>query len=48
MWNIRFYNFERPNLAFDYLAPAQVHGLNPADPFVIPSPLALSNLTTLS
>jgi putative transposase len=44
---IRFYNFQRPHQALDYLTPAQVHGL--ATPYlpVIDLPSTLTNPTTL-
>lgn len=45
---IRFYNFERPHQALDYLTPAQVYGVNPRVPFVVHSPLTLTNQTTLN
>ena len=45
---IRFYNFERPHQALDYLTPAQVYGVNPQVPFVVHSPLTLTNRTTLN
>ena len=44
----RFYNFERPHQALDYLTPAQVYGL--ATPYlpVIDLPSTLTNRTTLN
>ena len=45
---IRFYNFERPHQALDYLTPARVYGVNPQSPFVVHSPLTLTNRTTLN
>lgn len=45
---IRFYNFERPHQALDYLTPAQVYSVNLRIPFVVHSPLTLTNCTTLN
>jgi putative transposase len=42
---IRFYNFERPHQALEYLTPAQVYGANPRVPLVVHS--TLTNQTTL-
>jgi putative transposase len=44
---LRFYNFDRPHQALEYLTPAQVYGVNPRAPFVVHSPLTLTNRTTL-
>jgi putative transposase len=44
----RFYNFDRPHQALEYLTPAQVYGVSPQVPFVIHSPLTLTNRTTLN
>ena len=45
---IRFYNFERPHQALDYLTPAQVHGV--ATPYLplIDLPSTIINRTTLN
>jgi putative transposase len=43
---IRFYNFERPHQALDYLTPAQVYGVNPQVPLVVHS--TLTNHITLN
>ena len=42
---IRFYNFERPHQALEYLTPAQVYRVNPRVPLVVHS--TLTNQTTL-
>jgi putative transposase len=53
----RFYNFERPHQALEYLTPAQVYGVSPQVPFVVHSPLTslapparagVTNRTTLN
>jgi putative transposase len=44
---IRFYNFERPHQALDYLTPAHCYGVSPLTSFVVHSPLTLTNQTTL-
>ena len=44
---IRFYNFERPHQALNYLTPAQCYGVSSPVPFVVHSPLTLTNRTTL-
>jgi len=36
---IRFYNFERPHQALDYLTPAQLYGVDPRVPLVVHSTL---------
>jgi putative transposase len=45
---IHFYNFERPHQALDYLTPAQCYGVSPPAPFMVHSPLTLTNRTTLN
>lgn len=45
---IRFYNFERPHQALEYLTPAQVYGVSPPVPLVVHSPSTLTNQTTLN
>ncbi len=53
---IRFYNFERPHQALDYLTPAQVYDVSPLSSPVVHSPLicqvelveTLTNQTTLN
>ena len=45
---IRFYNFERPHQALEYLTPAQSYGVGPRASFVVHSPLTLTNPTTLN
>jgi putative transposase len=45
---IHFYNFERPHQVLDYLTPARCYGVNPRAPFVVHSPLTLTNRTTLN
>ena len=45
---IRFYNFERPHQALEYLTPAQCYGVSPRASFVVHSPLTLTNRTTLN
>ena len=42
---IRFYNFERPHQALEYLTPAQLYRVNPRVPLVVHS--TLTNQTTL-
>ena len=44
---IRFYNFERPHQALQYLTPAQVHGACTPHAPVVDLPLTLTNRTTL-
>ena len=44
---IRFYNFQRPHQALDYLTPAQVYGLATPSLPVIDLPSTLTNRTTL-
>jgi putative transposase len=43
----RFYNFDRPHQALQYLTSAQVYGLSPQVPFVVHSSPTLTNQTTL-
>jgi putative transposase len=45
---IHFYNFERLHQALDYLTPAQCYGVSPPAPFMVHSPLTLTNRTTLN
>jgi len=46
---IRFYNFQRPHQALDYLTPAQVHGAGPPHALVIDlNHQTLTNRTTLN
>jgi putative transposase len=45
---IRFYNFERPHQALEYLTPAQVYRVSPQASPVVHSPLTLTNQTTLN
>jgi len=45
---IRFYNFQRPHQALDYLTPAQVHGACTPHAPVIDLPSTLTNRTTLN
>jgi putative transposase len=45
---IRFYNFERPHQALEYLTPAQVYHVSPRVPLVVHSPSTLTNQTTLN
>lgn len=44
---IRFYNFERPHQALEYLTPAHVYGISPQALLVVHSPLTLTNHSTL-
>ena len=44
---IRFYNFERPHQALDYLTPAQIYCVSPQIVPVVDSLPTLTNLTTL-
>lgn len=45
---IRFYNFERPHQALDYLTPAQIYRVSPQIVPVVHSLPTLTNLTTLN
>jgi len=45
---IRFYNFDRPHQALEYLTPAQVYGVRPQIVPVIHSAPTLTNQTTLN
>jgi putative transposase len=45
---MRFYNFERPHQALEYLTPAHLYGVSPRLPFMVHSPLTLTNPTTLN
>lgn len=43
---IRFYNFERPHQALDYLTPAQLYGVHPQPSPMVHSILTLTNQST--
>ena len=45
---IRFYNFERPHQALEYLTPAQLYGVHPQPVPVVHSRPTLTNRTTLT